>query len=423
MGGVAADALGQGDAHRLGQHQAAGQVEVLAHARSVHFQAGDDQQRLLQRAGGQAAEFGQGFPFGMPETEAALVLLGHGGEHGGDQARRAGGGADQHGGAHRVALVRHGGGTALARRRRFEDFTGLGLHQEAQVAAELAQAAGDQAEQAGEFHQPVALGVPGLLGQVQGELAGQGLGHRPGLFAQGGQAAGGAAELQAEQARLQLGQSLAMAGDGAQHPGQLHAQGHGGGLLQPGAPGQGRIGEALGLHGQGLGQAGEVLLQQRGGGAQLQHQAAVHGVLAGGAEVDVTFGFGALGSNALAQGLHQRNGGVAGAGDGLGQGGVVVEFGLAGGGYGRHGVFRDQAHAGLGTRQGRLEVQHALHAPLVGEDRAHGGLGEVGIEELVARAVQASAPEFGMVFRFIAAGRSGPAFVAWNGRCARRTLR
>ncbi|MDT4872460.1 hypothetical protein FQZ97_1076450 [compost metagenome] len=128
----------------------------------------------------------------------------------------------------------------------------------------------------------------------------------------------------------------------------------------------------------------------------------------------VAFGFDALGGDALAQGLHQWDGGIAGRGDGQGQRGMVVEVGLAGSLDGRHGFSGNQPHARLGARQGGLEIQHALHPPLVAEDRAHGGLGEVGIEELVARAVQASAPECGMVFRMpIIVGVNASRNVGW----------
>ncbi len=50
---------------------------------------------MLQRAGNQATEFRQGFPLGVPETEAALVFLRHRREQGRDQPRRTGGGGDR----------------------------------------------------------------------------------------------------------------------------------------------------------------------------------------------------------------------------------------------------------------------------------------------------------------------------------------
>jgi hypothetical protein len=86
----------------------------------------------------------------------------------------------------------------------------LGLHQQADITAELAQAAGDQAQHRGKLHQAVALGVPGLLGQGQLQLFGQRFGHRHRLAAECRQAAGGTAELQHQQARAQFLQTLAV---------------------------------------------------------------------------------------------------------------------------------------------------------------------------------------------------------------------
>ncbi|MCY1416210.1 hypothetical protein D9M71_317120 [compost metagenome] len=92
--------------------------------------------------------------------------------------------------------------------------------------------------------------MPGLLGQGQVQFAGQRLGHRQGLLAKGGQGAGGAAELQHQETRFQFGQALALAGERAEQAGELHAEGHRGGVLQPGASGQRRGGVTFGLGGE-----------------------------------------------------------------------------------------------------------------------------------------------------------------------------
>ncbi|MNE36651.1 hypothetical protein D3C80_1304700 [compost metagenome] len=156
-------------------------------------------------------------------------------------------------------------------------------------------------------------------------------------------------------------------------------------MLQPGASGQRRGGVALGLHGEILGQRGQLGFEQGDGGAQLQHQAAVHGVLAGGAEVHVALGLGVHGGDLPAEGLDQRDRRVAGAGDGDGQRFDVIGFGTAGGGDGRHGGGRDQPDRRLGARQRGLEIEHALQATAVAEHRTHRRAGEVGIEQLVAQ--------------------------------------
>lgn len=383
MGGFAAKATGQGDAHRLGEHQAVGQAEVAAHPSGIHFQAFEQADRLSQRAGNQATEFRQGFPLGVPEAEAALVLLRHRREQGRDQPRRTGGGGDQHRAAHRVALVRHGRGTATPGAGRLEDLAGLGLHQQADITTELAEAAGHQAEHAGEFHQAVALGVPGLFGQSQAQFLGQRRGHRQGLLAERGESPRGAAELQHQQARAQLAQALAVPGQGTEQAGELHAQGHRGGVLQPGASGQGCVGMPCGLVRQGHGKTLQILLEQGQRATQLQHQAAVHGVLAGGAEVNVAFGLGVASRHLAAQRLDQGDRRVAGIGDRLGQCQRVVQLGAAGRLDRRHRRRGNHPDPRLGASQGGLEIEHALQAAPVGEHRAHRRRREVGVEQLV----------------------------------------
>lgn len=387
MGTVAPQALGQDNTDRFGQHQALGEVEVAAHARGIHLHALGDHLGLAQGAGDQATDLRQGFPLSVPQAQAALVLLGHGGEQRRDQPWHAGGGADQHRRPHRVALVRHGRGTTLAWRGRLEQLARLGLHQQADIAAELAQAAGDQAQRRRELHQAVTLGVPRLLGHGQFQLFGQRLGHRQGLAAQCRQAARGTAELQYQQARTQFLEALAMASQGAEHASQFHTQRHRCGVLQPGTPHQRRVGMLQCLTGQGVGQLGEVAFYQRQGIAQLQYQAAVHRILAGGAQVHVALGFRHAAGDHLAQRLDQRDRRVAGDGDGLRQGLHIVALGLAGRLDGHHRRVRHQPCGRLGTGQGGFEVEHALQPPAIGEDLAHGRRGEVGIEQLVAHAM------------------------------------
>ncbi len=266
---------------------------------------------------------------------------------------------------------------------RLEDLAGLGLHQQADIATELAEATGHQAEHAGEFHQAVALGVPGLFGQSQAQLLGQRRGHRQGLFAERGERPRGAAELQHQQARAQLAQALAVPGQGTEQAGELHAQGHRGGVLQPGAPGQRRVGMPFGLVRQDLGKTLQILLEQGQRTAQLQHQAAVHGVLAGGAEMHVALGLGVARRHLAAQRLDQRDRRVAGSGDRLGQRQRVVQFGAAGRLDRRHRRRGNHPGARLGAGQGGLEVEHALQAAAVGEHRAHRRRREIGIEQLV----------------------------------------
>ncbi|MNG04599.1 hypothetical protein D3C84_877440 [compost metagenome] len=158
--------------------------------------------------------------------------------------------------------MRHGRGTALARRRRLEHFGGLGLHQQADIATEFAETAGDQAEHGAELHHAIALGVPRLIGQGQLQFSGQRLGNRHGLFAKGRKGSGRTAELQHQQARLEFGQALATACHRPQPAGDLHAEGDWRRMLQPGASGQWRGRVALGLGREGLSQLCQVAFDQ-----------------------------------------------------------------------------------------------------------------------------------------------------------------
>src|SRR5215470_16094279 len=63
--------------HCFGVDKAVGKLEVLAHARGVHFEASDGFGGAIEGAGGEANEFGKRFPLGMPVAESAFVLLGH----------------------------------------------------------------------------------------------------------------------------------------------------------------------------------------------------------------------------------------------------------------------------------------------------------------------------------------------------------
>ena len=226
--------------------------------------------------------------------------------------------------------------------------------------------------------------VSGALAQAQ--LVGQGLRHRQCLFAKGGQRAGGAAKLQHQQTRLQLTETLPVAGDCAEPTGDLHAQRDRRCMLQPGPARQRSCPVTLGLGGKNVPQPRQIMFDQLDRTAQLQHQAGVHHILAGSAQMHITFGAGIFAGDQLAEGLDQGNRRVACGGDGVAEGIYVVERSQAGLGNGRDGRLRDQPDLSLGPGQRRFEIQHALQTPLVAEHFSHAVGGEVGVEQLVARA-------------------------------------
>ena len=306
--GFAADTTGQGDAHRPASTRP--WVRPRCGASAGRPPPGFEQaDRLLQRAGNQATEFRQGFPLGVPETEAALVFLRHRREQGRDQPRRTGGGGDQHRAAHRVArgMVEEPPRPAPAGSR----FAGLGLHQQADIATELAEATGHQAEHAGEPTRRSRWVCQGCSGS-QAQL-GQRRGHR--RFAERGERPRGAAELQHQQARAQLAQALAVPGQGASRPAN-HAQVTGACCNQV-RPASGVSACRSAWSARTRQDVADPARARRA--AQLQHQAAVHGVLAGGAEMHVALGLGVASRHLAAQRLDQRDRRVAGSGDRLGQ--------------------------------------------------------------------------------------------------------
>ncbi|MNT70877.1 hypothetical protein D3C72_2093120 [compost metagenome] len=90
--------------------------------------------------------------------------------------------------------------------------------------------------------------MPRLLRQGKLQFFSQRLGNRHGLFAKGCKGSGRTAELQHQQARLEFGQALAIAGHRPQPAGDFHAEGDRRRMLQPGASGQwrGRVAPGLG---------------------------------------------------------------------------------------------------------------------------------------------------------------------------------
>src|SRR5579883_2678483 len=112
MGGVFSQVRTEGHGDGFGVDQAVGKVEVLAHAGGVDFKARDGFRGAMQGSGGEADQFWQRLPFGVPVTKAAFVLLSHGPEDGGGKGGNALGGCEDGSTGDRVAFLRHGGGTA-----------------------------------------------------------------------------------------------------------------------------------------------------------------------------------------------------------------------------------------------------------------------------------------------------------------------
>jgi hypothetical protein len=187
----------------------------------------------------------------------------------------------------RVALLRHGAARAAARRERLVDLADLGLHHQFHVHRQLAERSADQAEEASDFGDAVSSGMPGdrRLPETQ-------LGHDFGLHLESAvldrrQRAAGAAEFADQHARPQLGEPLPVPVHGGEDRGHLVAEGHGNGLLQVAAPGDGRIPVAARKLSEPLHDRIEIGLHQLQRFANLQHRRGVGNVLSRRAPVAV----------------------------------------------------------------------------------------------------------------------------------------
>jgi hypothetical protein len=160
VGGLLAHRHGQSHGDRFRHDEAAGQLEVRAHARRIDHEAVEGIGHRARRARGEEDQLRQRLPFRGPAPETALVLLGHGREERGDQAGRADRRRQRGRRPDRVALVRHGRRSAAPRGGRFVRLADLGLGQERDVARDLAQRSNRDAQRSREVSEPIAVRVP-----------------------------------------------------------------------------------------------------------------------------------------------------------------------------------------------------------------------------------------------------------------------
>src|SRR5579883_2696902 len=300
MGGVFSQVRTEGHGDGFGVDQAVGKVEVLAHAGGVDFKARDGFRGAMQGSGGEADQFWQRLPFGVPVTKAAFVLLSHGPEDGGGKGGNALGGCEDGSTGDRVAFLRHGGGTAATLPGGLCDF-------------------GDT----------VAVGVPGKIGERELQFLGECLSHVEAAVVEAGQGSCGAAELQHQGSRTEFAQTGAVAGECVEVAGGLEPEDGGNGLLQPGAGGQ-RCGFVP------FGELGEIGAEpfefggdEAQGVAQLQNQASIDGVLAGSSPVHVAGGVLVLFADEFGELPNHGDGEVAGIDGAAGENVEVEELGAA----------------------------------------------------------------------------------------------
>ena len=224
----------------------------------------------------------------------------------------------------------------------------------------------------GDLGQPVAVAVPGRLRKRQIEQCGEPLRDLEPAVAERGERAGRAAELQHQRLAPQPLQPLARTRQRRRVAGEFEPERHGHGVLHPGARHGGGAAMTRGERGEpcdGTVEVGDEGIDRR---AQLEHERAVDDVLAGGPPMDVArrcrIGLGDLGGERI----DQRDGDIAGGHRGLAQRREVVAVGAGGLGDPLDGERRDDADLRFRARERNLEIEHALHARAIVEDRAHG---------------------------------------------------
>jgi len=100
----------------------------------------------MEGARGEADDFGNGGPFGVPRAEAALVCLRLRREDGGEETWDAICRSENGGARDGILFVGHGGGAAAAGGMRFGEFADFGLHVKGEVVRDFVERAGEDGE-------------------------------------------------------------------------------------------------------------------------------------------------------------------------------------------------------------------------------------------------------------------------------------
>ena len=271
-------------------------IEIAPHARRIDHQALEHRAGVMQRAGGEREGLRQRDPLGMPRAGRALVVLHHGVQHDRDQLAHVPGAGEHELAGDRVALLRHRAAAAAPLLVGLRDLADLGLHQERDVGRDLAERAGQQAEEARDLCQAVAADVPGDRRRLQAELLGERLHHADAVRAERGERADRAAELHHGDLAAEPGEARGVALQGVEPQRALEAEGDRQRMLGMGAPGHRGVPVAARQIREGRPGAVQILPDQLEPVAQLQHEPGVDDVLGGGAPMDVATGIARAGA-------------------------------------------------------------------------------------------------------------------------------
>ena len=247
------------------------------------------------------------------------------------------------------------------------DLGELGGGHDHDVERDLAERAGDEAEEIDDFGKPVARNMPGRDRHAEAELLAQRLLDVETPVAERGERASGAREFADQDAGLQLLEPFGVAIEHCEPDRGLVAEGHRQGLLQMRAPGHRRVAIPFRQISEDAAQRGDIGFDDFEPLAHLQDHGGVHDVLRGRAPMDVAAGFTAL----LHHLMHQRQDRIA---DIVGLAAQQIEIErrhirASGDLFGRLG--RDHAAARLGPRQRDLDLGIAGNQRVVGKHLAH----------------------------------------------------
>lgn len=250
--GGAADFFGEGHGDGFGVDEAASEIEILAHARGIDLEIGRERGKVMKRAGGEADDFGESDPFGVPGAEAALMRLRLRCEDGADETGDAICGGENGGASDGILFVGHGGGSAAAGSVRFGDFGDFGLHVKREVEGDLIERAGREGEGGSDFGDAIAMGMPGSGGERERKRFGEMFRNEKAVGAEGGESADGAAKLQSEGAIGEREKAIAVTEESVEPRGDEEAEGSGESLLKEGARDEGSGAVFFGEGGEGI---------------------------------------------------------------------------------------------------------------------------------------------------------------------------
>ena len=175
--------------------------------------------------------------------------------------------------------------TGLSRATSLADLADLRLGQQGDIARDLAEHRRDAGQRGAQVDDPQPVRVPGQYRHGQAEFGGEQRGDPLAGFAERGERARRAAELDREPRthRIEPGAGLVQAGQPA---GCDQSEGHGDGLLEQGPADHDRVPVRGGQPGRGVSRPGQVGRDDVDGPLGQQHRGGVHDVLAGGPAVN-----------------------------------------------------------------------------------------------------------------------------------------